>query len=169
MKKYNLKSSNGQDKKDDPLRKKLSHYLSIGLSIDDARKLTNCSKDKFEELRLDSEFEDFIQTCLLKNKEIYLGAIKDAATSGYWQSAAWYLERKFPEEFGKKDLVRHEYTVKIQTFQKIVIDVINQESPEIRARIMKRLRDYKYVEGSEMNHSFQPKQLPKMEVELESD
>jgi hypothetical protein len=166
--KYNLKSGNGKAKSaSDSLKAKLAHYLCLGLSIDDSRKLCNCNKDKFEELRLDPEFEDFIQECSLKNKEEYLEAIKGAAKGGYWQAAAWYLERKHSDEFGKKDLVRHEYEIKIKTFQKILIDVINQESPEIRARIMKRLRDYKYTGEGIADNSFQPKQIQHLEVDFE--
>lgn len=168
--KYNLSGSNGKGKKpSDYLKGKLAHYLCLGLSIEDACKLSNCSKDKLELLRLDSEFENFIQECGLKNKEEYLQAIKDAAKGGYWQAAAWYLERKHADEFGKKDLVRHEYEIKIKTFQKILIDVINEESPEIRARIMKRLRDYKFTGESIADNSFQPKQLPKLEVNFDED
>lgn len=166
MKKYRLEVKNGQEKKtSESLKGKLAHYLSLGLSIEDSCKLSNCNKDKLEILRLDPAFEDFIQECSLKNKEDYLSAIKDAAKGGYWQSAAWFLERKFPEEFGKKDIVRHEYEIKIKTFQKILIDVINQESPEIRARLMKKLRDYKYDGSLVMDNSFQPKQLQKMEYD----
>lgn len=164
MKKYKLNTNGNGKKPSVELKAKLAHYLNLGLSIEDACKLTNCKKDKLEELRLDPDFEDFIQGCGLKNKQEYLQSIKDAAQSGYWQAAAWYLERKHSDEFGKKDLIKHEYDIKIQTFQKVVIDCINQESPDIRARILKRLRDYKYVEGSEMDHSFQPKQLPKLEI-----
>lgn len=171
MKKYKLNESNGQGKKaSEDLKGKLAHYLSLGLSIEDACKLSNCNKDKLEVLRLDSKFEEFIQECMLRNKEDYLQSIKDAAKGGYWQAAAWFLERKHSDEFGKKDLVRHEYEIKIKTFQKILIDVINQEAPEIRARLMKRLRDYKYTDGDMvMDNSYKPKQLSKMEIEFDED
>jgi transposase len=169
MKKYKLKSTNGNGKISESLKGKLAHYLSLGLSIEDACKLSNCSKDKLEILRVDSEFEDFIQECMLKNKEDYLKSIKDSAQGGYWQASAWYLERKYPEEFGKKDIVRHEYEIKIKTFQKILIDIINQESPDIRARLLKRIRDYKYDGSLTMDNSFQPKQLGKMEIDIDED
>jgi len=164
MKKYKL-STNGSGE----LKIKLAHYLNLGLSIEDACKLTNCKKDKLEELRIDPEFEDFIQGCGLKNKEEYLQSIKDAAQGGYWQAASWFLERKYPEEFGKKDIIRHEYEIKIKTFQKILIDIINQESPDIRARLLKRIRDYKYDGSLTMDNSFQPKQLSKMEIDIDKD
>lgn len=168
--KYKLNSGNGKEKKpSETLKGKLAHYLSLGLSIEDACKLSNCSKDKLESLRIDPEFEDFIQECSLRNKEDYLQSIKDAAQGGYWQAAAWYLERKHSDEFGKKDLVRHEYEIKIKTFQKILIDVINQESPDIRARLMKRLRDYKFTGEGIADNSFQPKQIGKLEIDFDED
>ena len=49
------------------------------------------------------------------------------------------------------------------------IDVINEESPEIRARIMKRLRDYKFTGEGIADNSFQPKQLPKLEINVDED
>jgi len=33
----------------------------------------------------------------------YLGVIRDAANSGNWTAAAWYLERRYPDRWGKKD------------------------------------------------------------------
>lgn len=33
-----------------------------------------------------------------------LSAIVEAYTGGTWQAAAWYLERRYPEEFGKRRL-----------------------------------------------------------------
>lgn len=166
--KYNLKSNGSKEKKpSEQLKAKLAHYLCLGLSIEDACKLSNCNKDKLENLRIDPDFDLFVQECSLKNKEEYLQAIKSAAQGGYWQAAAWYLERKHPDEFGKKDLVRHEYEIKIKTFQKILIDVINEESPDIRARLMKRLRDYKFTGEGIADNSFQPKQLNKLEIDLD--
>jgi transposase len=169
MKKYKLNSNGNGKKVSNELKGRLAHYLSLGLSIEDACKLSNCNKDKLELLRIDSEFEEFILECMLRNKEDYLKSIKDSAQGGYWQASAWFLERKYPEEFGKRDIVRHEYEIKIKTFQKILIDIINKESPDIRARLLKRIRDYKYDGDLVMDNSFQPKQLGKMEIDIDED
>jgi hypothetical protein len=169
MKKYRLSTNGSKEKNNDILKGKLTYYLSKGLSLDDACKLTNLEKKKLDILREDPKFEDFIQQSLLKNKEECLDAIIEAAKSGYWQAGAWILERKYPDEFGKKDLVRHEYEIKIKTFQKILIDVINDEDPNIRARILKRLRDYNYDGNSVMDHSFKEKKLLNMEYNIGND
>lgn len=34
-----------------------------------------------------------------------LSIIQKAATEGNWQASAWYLERKYPEQWGKRDNV----------------------------------------------------------------
>jgi transposase len=33
----------------------------------------------------------------------YTGVIKDAANTGNWTAAAWWLERRYPERWGKRD------------------------------------------------------------------
>src|SRR5574343_805919 len=126
MKKFRLIRKNGKGDKYDLIKGKLAYYLGMGLSIDDACTLTKLSKDKINEFRADPHFEAFIQKCFSKNKMEYLEAIKGAASSGYLQAAAWYLERKFREEFGKRDFVSHEDTFKIQTFQKLITIILSE-------------------------------------------
>lgn len=50
--------------------------------------------------------------------------VKTAADTGTWQAAAWWLERRKPETWGRNDTVRHEggETPAIQVNQVILID-----------------------------------------------
>lgn len=169
MKKFRLIRKNGKSDKYDVIKGKLAYYLGMGLSIDDACTLTKLSKDKINEFRADPHFEAFIQKCFSKNKMEYLEAIKGAASSGYWQASAWYLERKFPEEFGKRDLVRHEYTLKLQTFQKVIIQVLSEEDPKIKHRILSKLRKFDFSNEQIGGHTFEPVALPSNTADDEED
>lgn len=49
------------------------------------------------------EFYERTEQATAKAEGAYLGVIKDAAKSGTWQAAAWYLERRYPERWGRRD------------------------------------------------------------------
>lgn len=57
----------------------------------------NESKGKF------FEFAEHIKACKAKAVQLHLKLITKAATDGSWQASAWILERRHPEEFGRKD------------------------------------------------------------------
>lgn len=166
MKKFKLKRKNG---KSDIIKGKLAYYLGIGLGIEDSCTLAKITVDKLNEYRAEPQFEMFVQKCLSKNKAKYLEAIEGAASSGYWQAAAWYLERKYPEEFGKRDLVRHEYTLKLQTLQKVIIKVLAEESPQIRHRILSKLRKFDFSNEEIGGHTFEYTSLPSNTADNEDD
>lgn len=54
-------------------------------------------------------------------KSNLLAMIYNAGAEGTWQAAAWILERKYPEEFGRKDRVQAE--AKVEQVPVIVDDV----------------------------------------------
>lgn len=45
----------------------------------------------------------------------FLGIIKDAAKAGTWQAAAWYLERKYPEKWGRRERFDGNINIKKKT------------------------------------------------------
>lgn len=53
-----------------------------------------------------------------------LEAIKDAASGGTWQAAAWKLERTDHKAFGKKETVKHTGKIKIDEAKKKKLDKI---------------------------------------------
>lgn len=49
------------------------------------------------------EFVEAIKKAEAEAEQAHVGVIKDAANSGTWQASAWYLERKHPERWAKRD------------------------------------------------------------------
>ena len=119
----------------------LEHYLSKGLSVKDACLLAEVSKQQLSELRSNIDFEEFYQRCLAEYKMEHLENVRTAGKNGNWQASTFILERQFSEEFAKKDIVKHEYEVKFMTFQKIILDIINQADPKLKYEIVKKLRE----------------------------
>jgi len=122
------------------LKVKLSTYLQQGLDIKEAAKLSKITDYQLGVLRSDPEFEDFIAYCSSECEMGHLQNINTAGSSGQWQASAWVLERRFPDRYGKKDTIKHEYEVKLLSFQKIILNVINDLDPNIRQTIMQKLR-----------------------------
>jgi hypothetical protein len=157
--KLNIKP-NGK-KSHNMLKLKLAHYLELGLTLDDACKLSDCSKHLLSNLRTDLDFEEFIQKALVLNKSKHLENISRAGDTGNWTASAWILERKFPEEFGKKDVIKHEYTFKLQTLQNVFVKILSEEitDPKLRYKCVQRIRNFDFDGSDTPDHSFKPKLL----------
>ena len=140
-KRVSLKSNRGKTAVNIKMKKaKLAFYLNKGLSLEDACILAKINKVQLGTLRTDLDFEEFIQACQLRYRDGLEQHLVDAAEIGSWKAAAWLLERKFPEKYGKKDFVKHDYDLKIQTFMKVVLESINNASPQLKHEIIKKLR-----------------------------
>lgn len=140
----------------DIAKARIALYMAKGLDVDDACKLCGCSPETLNILRADPQFERFVKECAAINEDIYLSSVEKAASTGNWQAAAWFLERRFPDKYGKRDIVRHEYQLKIETFQKVVLKVLNQADPSLRIQVVRELRKYNF-DGSDLSdHTFQP-------------
>lgn len=152
-KKIKLKKFNGNNKlsKKDIAKAKLAKYLTLGLSLEEACKLVDCTKNLLGQLRSDPDFESFVEQCEMQNKADHLECIKNANA---WMASSWFLEKKYPNEYGRKDIIRKEYTVKIQTLSNIFLQIINEEAPEIKYRIVKKLREFNFDGTGVMDHSF---------------
>lgn len=51
------------------------------------------------------EFAEHVKACKAKAVQLHLKLITKAATDGSWQASAWILERRHPEEFGRREKV----------------------------------------------------------------
>jgi len=50
-----------------------------------------------------SEFSETIKTAEAKAEQQRVECIQDAAEAGTWQAAAWWLERRFPGRWGRRN------------------------------------------------------------------
>lgn len=130
------KKSNDLNRK----KQKMSNYLIKGLKTSEAALLAGVSKTELAEMRCDGGFEDLIQLSQAKLEAEHLDNISDAGSMGAWQASAWFLERLFPEKYGKKDTIEHKYEIKMVTFQNVVLEVINECSPQLKQVIMQKLK-----------------------------
>lgn len=143
-KKLNLKTKPDKVSKtiqDTLLKGKLAIYLERGLTIEDAAKLVGVTKYKLGVLRSDPEFEEFIEQCSAKFEYDNLANIKEAGDMGQWQASSWMLERMYPEKYGKKDTIRHEYELKLNSFMQLIFNAVNSLDAHHRSAIYAKLRE----------------------------
>ena len=119
----------------------LKTYIERGLALEDACELAGIASSTFKLWRKKyPEFDKFISRCMIRVEDDALTYIKEAMQGGTWQASAWLLERKYPSKYGKRDMLKQEIFYNHQKFVKIILEVINEASPELRATIVNRLR-----------------------------
>lgn len=128
---------------------KIAMYMKRGLDIKEAAKLLHISDYQLGILRSDPEFEEFVEASQARCESTHLNNIHIAGKLGAWQASAWMLERKFPDKYGKKDVVRHEYEMKFMSFQKIILSVVNKLPAEVKQTFMKELRQINIQEEAD--------------------
>jgi len=119
----------------------LKTYIERGLSLEDACALAGISYSTFKLWRGKyPDFDKFINRCMIRVENDALTYVQEAMKGGTWQASAWLLERKYPSKYGKRDMLKQEIFYNHQKFVKIVLEVINEAAPELRASIVNRLR-----------------------------
>lgn len=58
--------------------------------------------------QLYADFHDSVKDAEAAAEVQSIALIRQSANNGTWQAAAWYLERKYPDRWGRKDHVRQE-------------------------------------------------------------
>lgn len=83
--------------------KTITDAMGTGMNVEDTCLYAGIGKSTFYEWIAEfPEFADAIKTAEVKAKMRRILRIEQAARNGAWQADAWYLERKYPEEFGKR-------------------------------------------------------------------
>jgi hypothetical protein len=88
-------------------------------------------------------FKEFINKVKAQVEYDTLAYIHEAMGGGTWQAASWFLERKYPHKYGKRDVLKQQiYHVHIE-FVRVVLDIVNRQDPEIKAAILHELKKKK--------------------------
>lgn len=83
--------------------KDITDAIGAGLTIAEACVYGDISEATYYEWQATKpEFSESIQKAQVKAKMRRILRIEQAGREGNWQADAWYLERKYPEEFGRK-------------------------------------------------------------------
>lgn len=86
---------------------KILNAIAVGAPFSHACNYAGISFETFNEWRKDkSEFSEQVKNAEGKAVVGWLARIEQAAKDGNWTAAAWKLERRFPEDFGKRDKIQ---------------------------------------------------------------
>lgn len=85
-----------------------------------------------------AEFAVEVNKALAEAKLLRVQAIKRAMKNpAFWQAAAWWLERRHPEEFGRQDRVNMNLRAEVHAANSQSIDVSEEEANAFRSLIAK--------------------------------
>ena len=93
----------GRKPKDTPdVIRKVAHAIRLGATYKLAANYAGISEDSFYDyLKANSEFFEAVKKAEGEAAEKWLDLIEKSAGSGNWQAAAWKLERRYPEQYGR--------------------------------------------------------------------
>lgn len=84
---------------------RIKEALELGLTQKEAANIANITQETFYTwMREKPEFSELVKSALDNGKAEHLLNIKRAGQT-QWQASAWWLERKFPQEWGKRSEV----------------------------------------------------------------
>jgi transposase len=96
------------------IKKEIGNNIKLGMPLKFAAEAAGICEDTFyewmkrgerEKKGMYSEFSEYIKQCQSVAVQLHLKIITKAASAGSWQASAWILERRHPEDFGRKDKV----------------------------------------------------------------
>jgi hypothetical protein len=98
---------------DPATQKRLLDAIRLGSFIEHACSYAGINSSTFRRWRIDAEngvepFASFWSEITLAESEAVvrrMARIEEAGNNGQWQADAWFLERKYPQKFGRRDKV----------------------------------------------------------------
>lgn len=116
-------------------KREICAILTVGCSRVRAAQYVGCHPDTIRnEARRDDEFAADLEHAESHHEINHLKHINDAAKEGrYWRAAAWVLERRYPDRYGR----RKANTITIEQMSQALAqfaDVMLEELPEGGAR-----------------------------------
>ncbi|MBX2987871.1 MAG: hypothetical protein KF802_08225 [Bdellovibrionaceae bacterium] len=98
----------------------IAQAIRVGAYVETAVALAGVSKDSFyrwlrqaesdDSTPLTVKLSDAVKKALAESEKRDLDVIDKAAQEGEWTAAAWRLERKFPNKWGRQSKVQLEHT-----------------------------------------------------------
>jgi transcriptional regulator with XRE-family HTH domain len=113
---FNKKITQSQKKKSKATSQTINIILdaiSHGLSQREAATLAGISEDTLSLWKRDSDFSEQIRQKQIENKLRHINVINEASKK-HWQASAWWLERKYKEEFSLKNKLDLETNIKLE-------------------------------------------------------
>jgi transposase len=141
------------------LAEKICHYISQGNYFDTSCKLVGIDYSTFRAWILKGEedgrgkFHDFSES--IKRAEAEAEAkrvemiLKAGSLGGDWKANAWYLERKYPERWGRVDRLEAHVKNENTNKQEYHIEQMIQQDPETIELVRQLWRRQQAVEGKE--------------------
>ncbi len=79
------------------------------------------------------EFWEYIKECQAKAVQLHVKLITRAANEGSWQASAWILERRHPNEFGRKDRIDMKADIKSKNDIPLTTEVLEASHRYLKA------------------------------------
>ncbi len=119
----------------------LEEKILRGLTEEQACELVGVAYETYSKWLINYPlFKEFIRRVKAQVEFEALSHVQDAMGGGTWSAAAWFLERKWPQRYGKRDVLKQQiYMVHIE-FIRVVLDVINSADPTMKAKILGDLK-----------------------------
>lgn len=100
--------------------------ISEGLTQREASILAGISEDTLSLWKQDSEFSEQIRQKQIENKLRHIKVINEASKS-HWQASAWWLERKYKEEFSLKSKVDIEVNNQLEKMTENIKEILTPQ------------------------------------------
>lgn len=84
------------------VRERLLQAVRLGATHELACMYAGVSVDSFARYRTDADFAEDVKRAEGQAALGWLAKIEKAATDGNWQAAAWKLERRYPDVYGRR-------------------------------------------------------------------
>ena len=109
-------------------RERILELLRTGNYMQVAAELAGISKDTlYEWIKADADFADAVKEAQASAEALHISNISRAAFDGTWQASAWWLERRFPDRYGRQDR-RPEGAEKVEITLRFDDDASNDQS-----------------------------------------
>jgi hypothetical protein len=129
-------------------KQNIIHLLSVGCSRSTAAHYVNCDpKTIYNTARRDPDFAERVARAENTAEFVFLTRIREAGKEPrYWRSAAWGLERMFPDRFGSRspDSVTPQ---QLAVFIGRLSEILVEEIPVAKFRKMVLARLNKFMDG----------------------